>query len=142
MKVVINKCFGGFGLSAIALKRYAELSGRECYFFTNPRQDGKTVFDKYAPIDVEHADSEFIFFAFDIPNPNGVASAERNKHFISDSEIPRDDKNLVRVVEELGKAANGTYADLKVVEIPDGVDWGIDEYDGLESVHERHQVWS
>jgi len=29
MKVVINKCFGGFGLSDKALKRYCELSGKD-----------------------------------------------------------------------------------------------------------------
>ena len=30
---------------------------------------------------------------------------------------------------------------LKVVEIPDGVDWEIEEYDGEEWVSEKHRVW-
>ena len=29
MKVVINACFGGFGLSPLAVKRLAELNGRD-----------------------------------------------------------------------------------------------------------------
>jgi len=36
---------------------------------------------------------------------------------------------------------DGTYSDLKVVEIPDGVNWYIEEYDGLEHVAERHRTW-
>lgn len=33
MKVVINSRHGGYGLSAKAMKRLAELNGEECYFF-------------------------------------------------------------------------------------------------------------
>ena len=29
MKIVINKCFGGFGLSNVAIERYNVLSGKE-----------------------------------------------------------------------------------------------------------------
>lgn len=54
----------------------------------------------------------------------------------------RDDPDLVRTVEELGDAANGTHAKLKIVEVPDGVEWTISEYDGIESVEEKHRSWS
>ncbi|EGP7421080.1 hypothetical protein I8L43_002288 [Listeria monocytogenes] len=37
-------------------------------------------------------------------------------------------------IEELGKAANGNYSKLKIVEIPDGSDFIIIDYDGKESV--------
>ena len=37
--------------------------------------------------------------------------------------------------------ASGKFADLEVREIPDGVDWQIDEYDGNESIHEVHRTW-
>jgi hypothetical protein len=49
---------------------------------------------------------------------------------------------MIQVVEELGAAANGPCADLKVVEIPDGVEWEIDGHDGMEHVAERHRTWS
>ncbi len=45
----------------------------------------------------------------------------------------RDDRTnpkLIAVVEQLGEQANGGAADLRVVEIPDGVQWHIEEYDG------------
>jgi len=34
MKIAVNRCYGGFGLSAKAVKRIAELNGKECYFYT------------------------------------------------------------------------------------------------------------
>jgi len=59
-----------------------------------------------------------------------------------DRDIPRDDPILIQVFKELGDAANGFAADLKIVEIPDGVDWEIEEYDGNEWVAEVHRTWS
>ena len=58
--------------------------------------------------------------------------------------IPRDDPALVQVVEEMGKAADGAYARLEVVEIPDDVAWHIEEYDGdgNEHIAEDHRTWS
>jgi hypothetical protein len=58
-----------------------------------------------------------------------------------DRDVPRDDPFLVQAVEELGKLADGNYAQLKIVEVPDGVNWYIEEYDGSEWVAERHQTW-
>jgi hypothetical protein len=56
-------------------------------------------------------------------------------------EVDRSDADLVRVVEQLGKKANGDHAKLKVVEIPADVKWDIAEYDGLEHVEEVHRTW-
>lgn len=55
--------------------------------------------------------------------------------------VPRDDKKLVQVVEELQGAANGYGAELKVVEIPDDVQWVIAKTDGVEHVSEVHRTW-
>jgi hypothetical protein len=55
--------------------------------------------------------------------------------------ITRDDPDLVAVIEELGPLANGRFARLKVVEIPDDVEWEIDDYDGDEWVAEKHRRW-
>jgi hypothetical protein len=97
MKVVINGCFGGFGLTDAALNEYKIRKG--------------------------------------VTDPNFYYSAEYY-------DIPRDCPVLVSMIEEQGTAINGTFSDLKVVEIPDGVNWYIEEYDGLEHVAERHRTWS
>ena len=91
--IVINDCYGGFGLSDDALVRYLELTGQ-------------------TERDFAHRD------------------------------IDRDDPYLVQVVKELGDAASGRYAKLKIVEVPGDVSWHIAEYDGSEWVAEDHRTWS
>jgi hypothetical protein len=48
---------------------------------------------------------------------------------------------LVQIVEELGEKANGFAAELKVVEIPEDVEYTVEEYDGIEWVAEVHRTW-
>jgi hypothetical protein len=56
--------------------------------------------------------------------------------------IPRNDENLIGVIEELGETSWGQFAKLKLVEIPDDVEWEIAEYDGVEWVAEKHRKWN
>lgn len=58
------------------------------------------------------------------------------------SEISRDCPQLLAVVKQLGEAADGPYAQLKIVTIPDDVQWEVHEYDGMEWVAEAHRTWS
>lgn len=53
-----------------------------------------------------------------------------------DVEILRNDPLLVEVIEELGQEANGKFAQLEIMEIPNQYTdcYTIDEYDGLEGV--------
>ena len=54
----------------------------------------------------------------------------------------RTDPDLIRCVETLGsEKASGFCAELHVIEIPDDVEWKIYDYDGIESVHEKHRSW-
>ena len=55
--------------------------------------------------------------------------------------IPRDDEHLIAVVELMGSAAAGGCSELKIVDVPDDVNWCIEEYDGKEWVAERHRTW-
>jgi hypothetical protein len=91
--VVINDCYGGFGLSVRAAEEYKRLAG-----ITDP--------DWY------------------------------------DRDIPRDDPYLVKIVKQLGMGANGSHANLKIVEIPGDIEWLVQEYDGAEWVAEKHRTWS
>jgi hypothetical protein len=59
-------------------------------------------------------------------------------YFLDDD---RSNAKLVEVVEKLGEKADGCSASLKVVEIPDDVEWHIEEYDGMEHVAENHRTW-
>lgn len=150
MKIAINVCHGGFGLSKKAVKRLAELQGRPCFFF---KPVGTTF--KYTPITEEEDD--FLWTAFDIPDlsilppfePWTELSQEQrqaandafDRHKIDSYPEKRDDPLLIQVLEELGPLANGRLAKLKIVEVPDDVEWEIDEYDGWETVEEKHRSW-
>ena len=58
-------------------------------------------------------------------------------------DIERTDPALVQVVEELGEAANGRSAALRIAEVPAGTLYRIDEYDGVESVMTQEDYeWS
>ena len=93
-RIVINRCYGGFGLSNLAAKRYRELA--------------------WIP-------EEELFWTYD---------------------IPRDSAILLQVIDELGaQESSGPHAELKVIEIPDGVKWHIGEYDGMEWIAENHRQW-
>lgn len=73
---------------------------------------------------------------------HGVVASFPNEGYWSMYDLEREDPNLVRVVEEMGSAADGPYSNLAVVEIPDGIEWEIDEYDGVEHIAEKHRTWS
>ena len=61
--------------------------------------------------------------------------------YLSNYDIDRDDPDLIAIIEKLGKEANDEFAELSIVEIPAGVKWIIEEYDGLEHISEKHQTW-
>lgn len=94
VKIAINRCYGGFGLSDRAMVRLKELWP-------------------------------------DCPDYIGMSSED---------EI-RANPCLVRVIEELGDEANGWHSSLSIVDVPDGIEWEICEYDGLENVAEKHREW-
>lgn len=59
----------------------------------------------------------------------------------SSRDIERNDPLLVQVVEEMGAQADGFCAKLRIVEIPDDVQWHVAEYDGSEWIAENHRTW-
>jgi len=64
MELVINKCYGGFGLSKKAIARLAELNGKTAYFFKYISNRGE-----YNPVGVNE-EWRLLFTAFFIPNPH------------------------------------------------------------------------
>ncbi len=131
MKIVINDCFGGFGLSDEAFELYLTKKGqtffkKESRFFTHYY---KVPSEEYEKVQKEC-------------EKNNKGYKEANDLFLSQNDIERDDKTLIEVVEDLGEKADGFCARLKIVDIPDGTDWEIEEYDGLETIAESHRTWN
>ena len=117
-RVVYNACYGGFGLSAEAVRRYAEIAGITLYEHTD---DFFTAWYR-----VPREEYERLLAAGDYE--------AANEAYFSVSDMSRTDPALVQVVEELGERANDSFAQLFVAEVPAGTRYRIDEYDGLESV--------
>lgn len=119
MKIVINSCFGGFGLSNKAFELYLTLKNI-------PFETTESKY-KFKP------DDKLYWKQGMVDDDDGLLWAR---------DVERNDPVLVRVVEELGsEEASDHFAELKVVEIPDDVDWYVSEYDGLEHVAEHHRTW-
>jgi hypothetical protein len=137
MKIVINNCFGGYGLSHKAIMLYADKVGLELYAFVETRYSNGTLTPKYMPY--KEGDKAFIVHYATKPLKDGKY---QEGTFWNVDNIERTDPNLIEVVQELGDEASDKYADLKIIEIPDGIEYIIEEYDGLESVHEAHRSWS
>ena len=58
-------------------------------------------------------------------------------------DFPRDDPLLIAVIREIGeKDASGPCASLKIITIPDDVEWEVHEdSDGIEWISEKHRTW-
>lgn len=135
MEVVINKCFGGFSLSRAAFLRLRELGNALALAEDDPLSAGYV--ERVVARDGER-------WGHDNSRKSAEATVRmfqlgRGEMYLSD--IPRDDPHLVQVVREMGDKASGGCARLGIVEIPDGVEWKIEEYDGNEHVAEVHRTW-
>lgn len=141
-KIVINAKFGGFGLSPEAtlwlwergaavdktpVSKYFETSFDHPTFGLQARLEE---WRKYVNGEVA---KRSLFLTVFTPDESCV---------LGSSDIKRDDPLLIECIEALGKTANGHCASLKIVEIPDDVEWTIEEYDGNETIAESHRTWS
>jgi hypothetical protein len=148
-KIAINKCYGGFGLSIPAtLEYYRRKNGAELHIYTEQRDPqtrmilrtkGGLNYHHKEPEDIGERDWMCIHFStLDKP---AITDDELNDHYFDYHDIPRDDPILTSLVEEMGSDVNSRYANLIIVEIPDGVKWTVSEYDGWETVEEEHRSW-
>ena len=58
----------------------------------------------------------------------------------------RCDPRLIEAIESIGtEKSSGDLAKLDIIEIPDELGelgWYIENYDGMESIHETHKSWA
>ena len=126
--MVINGCYGGFGVSREAL---IELYKR-----------GSVIVDTYEPKKYYGTEDWERRFKEDEKNKriavfNGlIITASSDRKY-------RTNKELIKLIEEWGsEKVSGQFAKLKIIDIPDDIDWSISDYDGNEHVEEYHREWS
>lgn len=138
MKLVINRCYGGFSLSPEAAREVHKRGGDirvhslAQYFGTgaSASRAAQTALADWRSY--QAGGRPFTIHTF----------TEDETGIIEQRPSNRACPVLVAVVTEMGAKANGEHAKLHVVEIPDGIGWEIDEYDGMETVEEVHRSWS
>jgi hypothetical protein len=140
MKIVINSCYGGFSLSPLGVREYLKRKGKKAFFYKQIKYEHNGGSDAYQKVDYKLENSLFVYTV--TKDFGKTTTSLPNDVYFSNINIERTDPDLIAVVEKLGKAANGDCASLRIIEIPDGTDWTISEYDGVETVEEKHRSWS
>lgn len=151
MKVAINVCFGGFSFSPEATLRLYELgvpiaTPVDEYY---PPAEREETAKKYPTMGYEKNLAQWRDYLAEPPPTDSRASIfltvfSPDEKFVLNAgrEVERHDPRVIQVIEEMGAKANGACAELRVVEIPDGTDYEIDEYDGNEHIAEKHRTWA
>lgn len=143
MKIAVNKCWGGFGLSKEVQALYMEkkYGVDNIYYYETSGWSGKKSTKEdfikqddlhYISITTTDCGEEFD----DYRKFNVVWFDDFN-----DSIKFRSDPVLIKVLEDLGDDANGHFAAIEIVDVPDDANVYIDNYDGMETVEEKHRSW-
>ena len=141
-KVILNKDYGGFQVSAKAHKLYAERLGKELFYYIGEYIKPNVVYKKVSYEDFIKKNTLFYFYSFKDLGDNiskDIVREDCDCELYLDEQY-REDPLLIQIVEELGEEASGYAGTLKVVEIPDELANGnymIDDYDGIETLHAK-----
>ena len=137
MKVILNKCYGGFGISKAGYELYAKKKGIEIFAYKLECVNGKPIYRK-----TDTGSSIFtITFTKDFGDYIDLSDDNSEKYCLLLRDNHREDPVLIEVVEELGERANSPFSKLVIVDIPDGMEYEIDDYDGVETLHQKVKKW-
>ena len=104
MKIAINRCWGGFGLS-------------------------EAVFDELG--------IKWTGYGY-LENENFPSISKSEE----DYNAWRAHPDLIAAIEAVGlDKASASMSEVVIVDIPDDIEWELQDYDGQESIHEVHRSW-
>lgn len=142
MKIAINRCYGGFSLSDKAIEMIMKRKGLECHRYICTKyysRDGVNEYIKVIPNNSKCDSTHIYYLTKDLGKT--IDKLPKKYYWYYDSKLERTDEDLIAVIEELGADVNGSFGNIRIVEIPDDVDWEIDDYDGMETIEEVHRSW-
>lgn len=112
MKIAVNRCYGGFSIN----KNFAKFLGIDLSELE--KEDWFERSDSYHPSNEDFGIEDYNYYAY------------------------RSNPKFIKALEKYGVSkANSQYSNIEIVEIPDNIDWEIHDYDGMETVHEKHRSW-
>lgn len=151
-KVIINKCFGGYGFEPFTIQKYAEAKGVKLIWYTRDHKyDARYPKEKWVKTNIEEIEREEGLRMENLPLVDDMGDSfifdlsgdmfQRLVYQLPQDHESRTDPILIEIIERYGDMnRHGCHAPT-VIEVPDGVEWIIYEYDGLESLHEAHRVF-
>ena len=136
MKIVINSCYGGFGLSEKA---------KELYLIKYKEKNKLDNFRIVKSID-KFFGSPMVALVKNDLNPTTRTEiyelSEEDCIVCEYSNLDRTDPILIETIEELGlKESSGDCSSLNIEEISSGTQYRIKEYDGYESIEYRDSIY-
>jgi hypothetical protein len=139
MKIAINRCYGGFDPSMAVEKEYLRRKGKEAFFYKQTKYKHSEGVDEY--IRVNPGESNYIM-AFTLTKDLGeITNDLPDDDFFMMSSVERNDPDLIAALETCAGNRDTNVSKIEIVEIPDDVKYTIEDYDGVESIHEVHRSW-
>ena len=140
MKVVINT--NGTSLTSnFKLLKYLYINNKECLKVDDGfdlEQSNKYLLEYEGRTLVYDEDLKFYY---DADNPYSEISCDGKFYSIPCDDSFRSHPALVSAVEELGESLDDYYFELRVIEIPDDVDYEIREGYFCEYIKEKSREW-
>jgi hypothetical protein len=150
-EVIINVCYGGFGLSELAYKELIKLGvpvrkyieekrnpKTKLYDIKEPSNEGEVIFDREL---TPPGESEFDFYWQNGKRPSKESLSINGRYWETWIDKNREHPLVIKVIKKLGKKASNGLSELKIVKIPADVEYTIEEYDGAEHIAEKHKTW-
>lgn len=139
-EVLYNTCYGGFGFSALAIKKYLEIVKPELKVYAYKENWGGLGLEYTKENDIQN-------------NPQATLTTEDlgdryvSENFTCPGQIYledyydgniRTDKNMIKIVKELGHDADGAFSKLAIAQVEGK--YRICEYDGYEWVETPESI--
>ena len=134
MKIVINNCFGGFGVSSFGVEKYMERKGKPVYIYERTKYKHSNGYDEYIKVDNSNDSIFLIYTTKDFGNITREDVYDK-ENFVWINENYRTDTDLIAIIEEFGSdKISDSCSCLVIKEIPTGTYYKITEYDGNEDI--------
>jgi hypothetical protein len=122
MKVILNRKYGGFGLSQKALERLK----KQGWTVTNFKED-HTPIDRRADLLLKPKGTTYGHVSEEILYVNWWKHQENSNEF-------RTRPDLIALIEKLGHDANGKHANLQIEQVDNDYYWEVKSFDGMEKI--------